>query len=176
VLVSGAPQFGASLAAADFNGDGHLDLAVGNPPDTVYVYYGPLDTKTEPDLTLQGETGSDFGRRLAVTTASPPDLLVAAPLAAGKPRVGKIYRFAIKGAVNPQPLTAVAVVSVDGGEDGDRFGTSLGEMRFNNTASCPGGKDQGVLWGSTNYNIFTVFRYPSSDPATQADPRCFMLK
>jgi hypothetical protein len=185
VLGTGSSQFGASLAAADFNSDGNLDLAVGQPPDSVYVYYGPLDTnkdselaKIDPDLVLQGDAGSDFGRRLAVTSSTPPDLLVAAPLAAGKPRVGKIYRFAIKGAKGTvlTPTNALAGFSVDGGEDGDRFGTSLGEMRFNNTGSCPGGKDQGVLWGSTNYKIFTIFRYPSTDPATSSDPRCFMLK
>jgi hypothetical protein len=174
--VGGFGQFGASLAAADFNGDGALDLAIGSPSDRVYIYYGPLDTKVNPDLTVIGEAGSDFGRRVSSIGLAPADLIVAAPLATVNKlmQIGKIYRLSVNGAVGTMSYTtALVTLSPEGVKEGEAFGTSLGGLHWNNRATCqPGGSETELLWASTKNTIFTFFRYSGSAP----DPRCLMQK
>lgn len=169
-------QFGASLAAADFNGDGVLDLAVGSPSDRVCIYYGPLDTKLNPDLIVTGEAGSDFGRRIASIGPSLSDLLVSAPSSTVDRRIqiGKVYRIKVNGMVGMQSYTtALVALSPDGVKEGEAFGTSVGGLRWDNRATCQvGGSETELLWASTKETIFTFFRYAGS----AADPRCLMQK
>jgi hypothetical protein len=85
VLLSGAEaygQFGSAVAAADFNGDGTDDIAVGAHRSgggagrmqggAVYVFYGHEDIggritveKGEQDVSIMGPAGASFGLPLA---------------------------------------------------------------------------------------------------------------
>ncbi len=90
--ASGWESFGGSLVAADFNGDGRMDLAVGNPLGfgsaasrcgEVWVYPGPIDScrylRIEP---MDPVEGGEFGRTLAAGDLDQdgfPDLIVSQP-------------------------------------------------------------------------------------------------
>jgi hypothetical protein len=169
-------QYAASLAAADFNGDGTMDLAVGNPSDRVYVYFGPLDTKLNPDLVVTGEAGSDFGRQISSIGSGVADLIVSAPSATVDQRlqVGKVYRLRVSDKVGTLSHTAALVtLSPEGVKEGEAFGTSTGGLFWNNRTTCQmGGNETELLWASTKDTIFTFFRYAGSVP----DPRCLMQK
>ena len=167
-----AGQFGADVVAADFDGDGQTDLAVGTPPDRVYVYFGPLIGQPQPSITITGEPSSDFGRRLSAIGRSIPgkDLLVSSPGAtvSGSIGAGKIYRFQLDKTMGTVSYAnALAAVYDDRREEGEGFGASVGELRFN---SLPCGVDQPLIYGASRTNILTFFRYPQS----ASDPRCFM--
>ena len=175
IFSQSLPTFGASLAAGDFDGDGHLDLAVGSPPDTVYVYFGPLDKVTDPlaaDVTIYSSTGKAFGQRVATyqLPGQAAQLLVSDPTASvgqgGK--VGKVMLFNITRGI-PTMSTADAVATLFDSNGGSNFGAvSLGGLPFN---TCIG-TTQLVPWVSTNTELLTFFNY--SNPASPvADPRCF---
>lgn len=73
-------QAGFSLCAADFDGDGALDLAVGAPgADQVRLLLGPPAGWSLDDRVIQGPPGR-FGHALACSEGS---LVVGAPLAQG---------------------------------------------------------------------------------------------
>ena len=106
-VAAAGDQFGFSLAAGDFNGDGRPDLAIGAPFDDVYdgvttranagavnVLYGASSglTATGDQLWTQAddptfglgtaETNAEFGRGLATGNyggGTPDDLAVGAP-------------------------------------------------------------------------------------------------
>ncbi|XXX72097.1 FG-GAP-like repeat-containing protein [Sorangium sp. So ce134] len=63
--VQNASEFGASVASADFNGDGLSDVAIGAPgSQRVYVYFasaGALDTVPDGLLVGEGELGRSVG-------------------------------------------------------------------------------------------------------------------
>src|SRR5206468_1947996 len=89
VELTGAPgdQLGAALAAADFDGDGHTDLAIGAPGSgssgAVYLVWGPIDGgATLPAPAQRGDRAGDrFGAALAVAVldGSDPFMIAAAP-------------------------------------------------------------------------------------------------
>jgi hypothetical protein len=180
IFSQSLPTFGASLAAGDFDGDGHMDLAVGSPPDTVYVYFGPLDKVTDSlaaDVTIYSSTGKAFGQRLATyqLLGQPmAQLLVADPTASvgqgGK--VGKVMLFNITRGI-PTMSTTDALATLFDSNGGSNFGAvSLGGLPFN---TCTGAT-QLVPWVSTSTEILTFFNYLSNysnPPSPVGDPRCF---
>lgn len=96
--VNGFPQeldrFGTSLAAADFDGDGAQDLAVGSPgwdgsEGTVFLLHGSVTGGSGPVQVIkpaqfgeQNQVGDGFGWSLAtgnVLGSGAPDLVIGAP-------------------------------------------------------------------------------------------------
>jgi hypothetical protein len=89
-------QYGRSLRVADFDGDGQLDLAVGDPQadvdavaqaGEVWVYFGPIDASRATRLRATASaTGARFGETLATGDFDADgfvDLAVGAPHPAG---------------------------------------------------------------------------------------------
>lgn len=91
-------EFGYALAAEDFNGDGHPDLAVGAPfadhaetrdVGRVYLFYGPDFTKVRELEDSQPKKNSGFGEVVAAG-----DFMHGLPgLAAAAPIAGDVHRF-----------------------------------------------------------------------------------
>ncbi len=78
--MTGANGIGSTLMAEDIDGDGSLDLASGNPKqDKVRIYLGndpywdsfSAFNEEKANMTITGDTGSDFGRDLMVIGTSP---------------------------------------------------------------------------------------------------------
>jgi hypothetical protein len=164
--------FGSSLAIADFDGDGRLDLAVGAPPDRVLVYFGPLDSVTDPQVTISSATASGFGNRIAPLQTSgmgSAELMVADPGARGNK--GEIRIFNVTRAA-----TSAIATLFDANQDSDSggFGQSLGALSFEG-GLCPpttGSKLQAVPFVSVGPELLTFFTYSVGSVATP-DPRCF---
>lgn len=127
-------RFGAALAAADFDGDGFDDLAVGVPGEddgsgAVDVYFGTRYGLI-PILRLRGAPGSGFGSALAAADFDRDGL---ADLAIGGPGfVGELGMVTIVFGAN-RDFGQAAVLDywpdrrrhLFGREAGDRFGASL---------------------------------------------------
>ncbi len=162
--------FGSSLAIADFNGDGNLDLAVGAPPDRVLLYFGPLDSVTDPQVAIS-VTSNAFGSRIAplpLGTTGAAQLMVADPGARGNK--GEIRIFDLTHAAT----TAIATL-FDADEDSDSgaFGQSLGSLSFEGRICSPtAGTLQALPFASVGPKLLTFFTYNVSGTASK-DPRCF---
>jgi hypothetical protein len=173
--------FGTSLAAGDFDGDGNVDLAVGTPPNHVYVYFGPLDahfgplaTATTFDVDIAGTTVTQFGKQIAtyhLPGQASAQLLVADPAASSPGAVGKVMLFNIIRGTATTPSTSQLVATLfDSNKDSDPglFGLNLGGVEFNAGLCGPTGTTQLVPWASLGPNILTFFAY-----SVGLDPRCF---
>ncbi|MCP4319420.1 MAG: hypothetical protein GY789_26390, partial [Hyphomicrobiales bacterium] len=147
-------EFGAAVAAGDFNGDGFVDLAVGSPgegpsgdPATsgiVFVFQGsgggPTLGKytflTQEDGNGKSEAGDRFGAALAVGNFDGDaydDLVVGAPgeAPANDPQAGAIFIFPGSGDgllnrhTHPTGTFLTQEDAKGNNEPGDQFGWAL---------------------------------------------------
>jgi hypothetical protein len=175
-LNATATTFGTSLAAGDFDGDGHMDLAVGAPPNHVYVYFGPLDAAVNPDVDIVGATVTQFGKQIATypgqgPSPAPAQLLVADPSAPSLGGVGKVMLFNVTRGGATIPSSAAVATLFDSSKDSDPglLGLNLGGVEFNTGLCRPAGAVQLVPWASLGPNLLTFFAYSGG----LTDPRCF---
>jgi hypothetical protein len=190
-------DFGASLAAADFDGDGNTDLAVGTPPNRVYVYFGPfgsdpaqIDTTTlvantavslSSGLTIN--IGMEFGKRIAAYTVPghlASQLLVADPSAAVGSRSGAGAVMLVnipRGTKEVEAASVVVTTLFDSSEDSPTgvFGDALGGVWFDTRTCNPAGGIAVLPWATSGTSVLTYFNYPTAlpPPAPVVDPRCF---
>jgi hypothetical protein len=167
-------NFGRSLAAADFDGDGNLDLAVGAPNDRVLVYLGPLDAVTEPSITLTSAQTVGFGTMVAayhMAGQATAQLLVSDPNAANaNGTTGAIYLFGSISRAIPALSTASASAVLYNPDDeavAGNLGLNMGGLMFNTALCTAGGGPTLLPWASAGASILTFFNY-----AGAADPRC----
>ena len=175
--------FGTSLAVGDFDGDGNQDLAVGAPPDRVYVFFGPIDltnAEATPSVLIKSRTPTAFGERIAsyhVPGAAAAQLLVGdrTGTAVGGPLGGgKVMLFNISRNVPEQDDSLAAVTLFDANADSSQQelgGTNLGGLLFNTGQCVPGGGIALVPWASTNLDVLTFMNYVGAT----LDPRCSAL-
>jgi hypothetical protein len=180
----------ASLAAADFDGDGNMDLAVGTPPDQVYVYFGPL--AMNPALiqtaSIKSASSGAFGKRIAaysVPGQNKSQLLVADPSATGGGRsgAGQVMLLDVppRGAADVDAATVTVTTLFDSAEDAPVgvFANSLGSLWFDTRTCNPAGGVTSLPWATSRTSLLAYFNYPTTNPAAPplvpvADPRCFV--
>jgi hypothetical protein len=173
-------DFGASLAVADFDGDGMMDLAVGTPPDRVYVYFGPLDkVATAPNFVAISSAGSaSFGKRIATFPGGQGKslLMVADPMASspkGRSGGGKVMLLSVPARGSAPTEAALVTLATLFDSSGDSsvgvFGDNLGSLEFDTRTCSAGGQVNPVPWASSGTSVLTFFNYPGSVPG---DVRC----
>jgi hypothetical protein len=162
-------NFGSSLTVADFDGDGNMDLAIGTPPDRVYVYFGPIDTAG--DFVMIGSGGSsDFGKHVASLPMPAPAgarLMVSDPSAwaNGRSGAGKVMVVNLnRGESADVGATPDLVTLFDSSEDSPAgvFGDNLGTVEFNTGVCTPGGGPSPLPWVSSGTAVLAYFNTPVS--------------
>jgi hypothetical protein len=183
-----AISFGTSLAIGDFDGDQHLDLAVGTPPDRVYVYFGPFapDAVSIPTTTIVSTGSAAFAKRMATYTVPGQlvsQLMVADPSAtvngrSGAGRVMLLNAPRLQQLVDVASLTISTVFDSNGDSPASVFGDSLGGLSFDTRTCNPAGGVMLLPWATSATSVLTYFNYPTTPaappPAPVVDPRCFM--
>jgi len=156
-------DFGRSLAAGDFDGDGKADLAVGAPAEAVgagpraglvYTFRGGTPTLLSPWQKLgqtameTPETGDQLGRSLAAGDFdgdNRADLAVGAPKEAPGTDPKSGYVFTYRGsAAGLLPWQGLSQAGLEANEADDQFGQSLavgdfsGDGRSDLAVGAPG--------------------------------------
>lgn len=169
-----AASFGTSVAIADFDGDGHADLAVGVPPNRVSIYFGPLDSSTAPDVTITNSTSTGFGKKIAPfwVTGMPSAQLLVADSSGHGGKGGELRVFTLSRATPALTAASATAVLFDANADSDSgmLGLSLGNLSFEGRICNPTtGALQAVPFASLGSKLLTFFAYAGGSP----DPRCF---
>jgi hypothetical protein len=165
-------NFGASLVAADFDGDGTMDLAVGAPPDRVFVYYGPVDNPTNV-ITIGSSGSNSFGKHVAAIRKPTGSRLMVADATAfanGRSGGGKVMLLDVVRGSSADASAITWATLFDSSEDAPPgvFGDSLGSLEFNTQICNAGGGPNPVPWASSGSSVLTYFNYPGSP----GDLRC----
>ncbi|MBP9145436.1 MAG: FG-GAP repeat protein [Thermoanaerobaculia bacterium] len=191
-------QFGASLAAGDFDGDGFADLAIGVPGEelsagAVHVLFGALAGLTGfesldfTDATLGGltEAGDNFGLTLAFGDLDGDgfhDLVVGIPLetfaSSGGPIVETGQVAVVRGSVTPPgPVSYWAENNIHfpgASEGNDRFGLALAVADFNGDGRADfAAGHSGEAIGFAQDGAVTVMVGTADGPAPTAGRRLF---
>jgi hypothetical protein len=162
-MMSGS-QFGWTLAAADFTGDGYSDLAVGSPAlrnntGRVYLFRGgPAGIATNPVASLDGPDGerSQFGSALSAVGDVNADGYADLAVGAYGARTGRVYVYYGNG----RGLAATPSVILEGPTMFDtRFGQTVAGL-----GDIDADGDDDVVVGAPEYSggIGRVFVYLGS--------------
>ncbi|WP_437331474.1 FG-GAP-like repeat-containing protein [Sorangium sp. So ce394] len=164
--VQNASEFGASVASADFNGDGFSDIAVGAPgSQRVYVYLasaGALDTVPDGLLVGEGELGRAVGAG-DVDGDGFADLLVGDPMNSAA--------FLFLGGPG-EAFDTTADLELHGEAASDRFGqtvSSSGDLDGDGFAEMLVGAPEVGLGGKAY--VFRGGERPDTEPDAAMNPR-----
>jgi len=165
-------NFGTSLVAADFDGDGHMDLAVGAPPDRAYVYFGPFDTAGD-FVSIGSPNSNNFGKRMAAFPKPIGTRLMVADATAlvnGRSGAGAVTLLDVARGVSGDAAAITWANLFDSNEDAPTgvFGDSLGSLEFNTQVCSAAGGPNPVPWATSGSEVLTYFNYPGSP----GDLRC----
>jgi hypothetical protein len=161
---NGELDFGKDIVAADFNGNGISDLAIGST-ERVYVYLDvDVSAGLPAPLILQSPDGpGGFGTALAagdLTGDSADELVIGAPNTPAKdePGAGRVYLYQLVGSDFGNPVALGDAQP----EPNQVFGRAVAVMPF--------GDDGRIVVVGAKDEIYTYFRTPLSGDVRQFSP------